>query len=118
MADDLSQYRQHNRLANHFAGFSLIEVLIAILLFAIILLGFTRYHHALLARHHQFYTQLRAERIAFQLLDSYPNIASHIVPTHWQYQINSYSYSAQCTMVNVTIHLPNQKIIRQHRLFC
>lgn len=107
-----------HKTTKYSAGFSLIEVLIAALLFSIIILGLTGYQQALIAKHHTFYTHLQAERIAFQLLDSYPNMAHHIIPNHWQYQINRNSYGTQCTMVDVILTLPNRVRIQQKRLFC
>lgn len=99
-------------------GFSLLEVLIAALLFAIIMLGLLNYQQALINQHHYFYSQLRADQIAFQLLDSYPYLANHIVPTDWQYHIDSTLYNQQCKMVSITITPPNKKVIQQQRLIC
>lgn len=100
------------------AGFSLIEVLVAALLFSIVMLGLINYQQALINRHHYFDTHLQADRIAFQLLESYPDIAHHIVPDDWQYHIQRTVYNSQCTLVLVIITLPSKQKIQQQRLIC
>ncbi|MDF7670193.1 prepilin-type N-terminal cleavage/methylation domain-containing protein [Orbaceae bacterium ESL0721] len=99
-------------------GFSLIEVLIAALLFAILLLGLTSYQQKLMARHHAFYNRLQAERIAFQLLESYPNSPTNIIPPNWHHQITNSFYTAECRIISITITLPTQQKIVQKRVFC
>lgn len=104
------------------AGFSLIEVLIATLLFSIVILGLTNYTQVLITRHHHFYTRLQAHRVAFQLLESYPELTEQIVarilPINWQYQINSSAYNYPCKQVKITIILSNGNSVQQQRLFC
>ncbi|OCG60323.1 hypothetical protein A9G41_01340 [Gilliamella sp. Nev5-1] len=99
-------------------GFSLIEVMIAILLFSMIMLGFINYQQTLFNKHRYFANNLRANKIAFQLLDSYPYTISQIIPSGWQYNINTQIYNAQCKMVFITIKTSNKQTIQQQRLFC
>lgn len=100
------------------AGFSLIEVMIATLLFSIIMLGFINYQQALLNKHRYFANYLRANKIAFQLLDSYPYIPNEIIPSGWRYTITSKRYNAQCKMVVITVSAPNKQVVKQQRFFC
>lgn len=100
------------------AGFSIIEVLIAALLFSIVLLGFITYQQALITKHHYFSNTLQANQIAFQFLDSYPYIADQLIPNNWQYDMQSILFNNRCKIVIVTIISPNHKKIQQQRLFC
>ncbi|OCG15957.1 hypothetical protein A9G24_01010 [Gilliamella sp. App6-5] len=100
------------------AGFSLIEVIIATLLFSIIMLGFINYQQALFNKHHYFANYLRANKIAFQLLDSYPYIPNEIIPSGWHYKITNKTYNAQCKMVVIMVNAPNKQVAEQQRLFC
>lgn len=103
---------------NNITGFSIIEVMIASLLFSIILLGFVSYQQALITKHRYFSTTLQANQIAFQLLDSYPYSTVQIAPNDWQYNIQSILFNNQCKMVVVKVTSPNHKQIQQQRLFC
>nr|WP_255475403.1 MULTISPECIES: prepilin-type N-terminal cleavage/methylation domain-containing protein [unclassified Gilliamella] len=102
----------------NFAGFSLIEVMIATLLFSIIMLGFINYQQTLLNKHRYFANNLRANKIAFQLLDSYPYTSHKIIPSGWQYKITNKIYNAQCKMVVITVSTPNKQVVKQQRFFC
>lgn len=102
----------------HQTGFSLIEVMIASLLMSIIMISFLGYQKVLFHQQHYLSNFIQAQQIAFQLLDSYPEIASHLVPGNWQFDIHIESYLASCRMVSITIMPPNQKQVKQQRLFC
>lgn len=102
----------------HQTGFSLIEVMIASLLMSIIMISFLGYQKVLFHQQHYLSNFIQAQQIAFQLLDSYPEIASHLVPDNWQFDIHTESYLASCKMVSITIMPPNQKQVKQQRLFC
>lgn len=99
-------------------GFGVIEIMIAILLFSIILLGFINYQQRLLHKHRHWLSTRQANQIAFQLLESYPQITEHRLPAEWSYNINSLSINSHCKMVFVSITLQQQKKIQQQRLFC
>ncbi|MCX8730389.1 prepilin-type N-terminal cleavage/methylation domain-containing protein [Gilliamella sp. B2969] len=103
---------------NAMTGFSIIEVMIACLIFAIVIISFSNYQHTLTYFYHYLSNQQKAQQIAFSLLDSYPNIARHIVPNNWQYNIRSEPYTSQCQLVSVTITTKPNKQINQQRLFC
>ncbi|MFQ0997969.1 prepilin-type N-terminal cleavage/methylation domain-containing protein [Gilliamella sp. BG6] len=107
-----------NNKKKKIAGFSLIEVMIATLLFSIIMLGFVNYQQALFYKHHYFTNYLRANKIAFQLLDSYPYTTNQIIPSGWHYKLTSKTYNAQCKMVVITVNAPNKQVTKQQRLFC
>ncbi|MCX8583624.1 MULTISPECIES: type IV pilus modification PilV family protein [unclassified Gilliamella] len=100
------------------AGFSLIEVMLSCLMFAIIMLGFIRYLTSIIHQHHYFHQHFKAQQMAFALLDSYPHTVDKIIPKEWQYQVYSQPYSAPCKMVFIDITPPNHKTIKQQRLLC
>ncbi|KFA59626.1 hypothetical protein A9G34_08050 [Gilliamella sp. Choc4-2] len=100
------------------AGLSLIEIMIASLLFAIVLLGLTKYQQIMLKKYHFFTNRLQAAQIAFQLLDSYPQTADYLVPSDWQYNIKITPYNNQCKLIIVKITTPYKKQTQQQRLIC
>lgn len=100
------------------SGFSLVEVLFATLLFSIVILGLAHYQQSIIRQHEQFYQRLQANQIAFQLLESYPHFASHLVPRSWQYEVSTTNYTSQCQWVLISIILPNNQRIQQKRLIC
>ncbi|WP_146210879.1 type IV pilus modification PilV family protein [Gilliamella apicola] len=100
------------------AGFSLIEVMLSCLLFAIIMLGFSGYLTAIISQHHYFQKQFKAEQIAFALLDSYPHTVPQIIPNNWQYQVYSQPYGRSCQMVFVSVTPIHHKTIKQQRFLC
>ena len=110
----------NNKVVNseNIAGFSLVEVMLSCLLFAIIMLGFIGYLTAIISQHHYFQKQFKAEQIAFALLDSYPHFVHQIIPNDWQYQVYSQSYNTSCQMVFISITPPHHKTIKQQRLLC
>lgn len=99
-------------------GFSLIEVMVATLLFSIMLLGFINYQQVIVKQYHFLSNRLKADKIAFALLDSYPQNADKIIPKGWRYAIQTQPLNTQCKMVLVIITIPNEKEIQQQRLFC
>ncbi|MCX8649432.1 prepilin-type N-terminal cleavage/methylation domain-containing protein [Gilliamella sp. B2776] len=99
-------------------GFSLVEVMIASLLFSIVILGFTGYQQSLIYQYHYLSNQLQAEQIAFELLESYPEITNDIIPNDWQYTLKSEQYNIRCKMIFVTVTPMNYKSVNQQRLFC
>lgn len=99
-------------------GFSLIEVMIAILLFSIVLIGFVNYQRVLLNKHHNLSNTLQANHFAFQFLDSYPQNVDNILPKYWLYNIENKLFNSHCKMVFVSITPPKQTKIQQQRLFC
>ncbi|OCG01270.1 prepilin-type N-terminal cleavage/methylation domain-containing protein [Gilliamella sp. wkB112] len=99
-------------------GFCLIEVMVAVVLLAIILVGFINYQQVLLNKYHYLSIKLSANQIAYQLLDSYPQINNQLLPPDWQYNIDSKSLDFHCKMVVVSIIPLQHKKIMQQRLFC
>ncbi len=104
--------------SKNIAGFSLIEVMISCLMFAIIMLGFSGYLTAIISQHHYFQKQFKAEQISFALLDSYPHNVQQIIPNNWQYQVYSQPYGISCRIVFINVTPPNHKTIKQQRLLC
>jgi Tfp pilus assembly protein PilV len=104
--------------SKNIAGFSLIEVMLSCLIFAIIMLSFISYLTAIINQHHYFYKQFQAEQIAFALLDSYPHTVHQIIPNDWQYQIHNQPFTTSCHMIFISITPPDHKTIKQQRLLC
>lgn len=104
--------------SKNIAGFSLIEVMISCLMFAIIMLGFIGYLTAIVNQYHYFNQQFQAEKIAFALFDSYPDKTHQIIPHNWQYQIYSQPYIMSCQIVFINVTPPNHTTIKQQRLLC
>lgn len=114
----IAQRKEVMIVNKHAGGFSLIEVLIASLLFSIILLSFMQLEKTLFHQRHYITNKLHADQVIFQLLDSYPDIAQHIIPTHWTYLVQNKTYNNQCTLVIITVTIPNYDKSEQQRLFC
>ena len=102
----------------HINGFSIIEVMIASLIFSLFLIGFMNIQKKLLDKHHYLKNKLQADQIAFQLLDSYPFVPQHIIPKGWEYSVQRQTYNNQCTLVKVIINTSQNNKSQQQRLFC
>lgn len=108
----------NNDKLNHELGVSLIEVLVASLLFAIVVLGLLDFQAVLIAQNAAKQDSLHAEQIAFELLDSYPNLATEIIPNDWQYNISIINQSGNCQIRYIDITASRQQQISQQRWQC
>lgn len=100
------------------SGSSLFEVLIAIMMTCSVVLSLIDLQSILSANFDLANKTLHAERIAFQLLDVYPDTIMVNLPTSWQYQVSKVRYDNLCNIVKVTIQPPLGNNISQERLFC
>lgn len=100
-------------------GLSLIEMLIAMLLMSITILGLLNIQSILLAELDRANKQLYMQQIAFQILDVYPEIIPVDLPNGWQHRILAQQYNPDCLEVKVIIQsIEGNSIITQERLFC
>lgn len=99
-------------------GLSLIEMLIAMLIMSITILGLLNIQSILLAELDRANKQLYMQRITFQILDIYPDIIPVDLPNGWQYQILAQQYNSDCLDVKVIIQSFLGNSITQERLFC
>lgn len=102
---------------NHNDGFSLFELLIAILLFSIVMVGFIQFQTTLTTTMWQAKAKNNAQTIAFEILERYPDTTTIKMPSNWNYQIIQIPY-LQCQIVKVTIYTDYMHEINQQRWFC
>jgi len=106
-----NQYKQ-------ISGSSLFEVLIAIMMTCSVVLSLINLQSILSANFDLANKTLRAERMAFQLLDAYPDPIPVNLPDGWQYQVSEVKYDNRCNIVKVSIQPPLGNNISQERWFC
>lgn len=103
---------------NYKAGFSILESLIAILLFSIVALGFINFQTAITSTMQQARNKHIAHTIAFEILERYPDITKINLPAYWNYKIITSNY-AQCKIVTVFVQINNiDEQINQQRWYC
>lgn len=100
------------------SGLTLFEVLVAILIFAIVILGFLHFQSLLITDMRHAKHRYQAERLAFQLLEVYPAIITVDLPSRWQYHVTESQYNVQCKIVKVRIQPDLGDEIAQVRWFC
>ncbi|WP_392559501.1 prepilin-type N-terminal cleavage/methylation domain-containing protein [Orbus mooreae] len=103
---------------NNQQGLSLLEVLIAVLMMSVVVLGLTNLQAVLISELDAAKKQLQGERIAFQLLEVYPDRITVDLPQGWDYQVINEQYTMACKRVKVIIQPNLGKQITQERLFC
>lgn len=88
------------RLINRFhqTGFSLVDTLIALLLFTITIHGLVNYQQAQLSRFRYYSESQQAWQITQQMLDCYPATLS-ILPNGWQASTQIIESSKQCHLI-------------------
>lgn len=99
-------------------GLSLIEMLIAMLIMSITILGLLNIQSIFLTELYRANKQLHMQRIAFQILDIYPEIIPVDLPNGWQYQILAQQYNSDCLEVKVILQSIEGNSITQERLLC
>lgn len=90
------RYRPINR--HYQTGFSMIDTLIALLLFTITLHGLVNYQQAQLSRFSYYSESQQAWQITQQILDCYPATLS-ILPNGWQASTRIIGSSKQCHLI-------------------
>ena len=104
-------------------GFSLPEVIIAVLFFSISLLGLLQYHQTLL---HSFYRQWQLRQawsLAQQNIESFAgsNTLLSELPkpaSGWQYHRSKNRIDKDCVKLNVKVITPQKQSIELSRWFC
>ncbi|AOR64289.1 prepilin-type N-terminal cleavage/methylation domain-containing protein [Pectobacterium wasabiae] len=118
----------NNRFVNHQSGFSLLETLVAALLFAISLMGLLQYHQILQQSFQHQLQQRQAWRFAMQQLEAYeagmpyhPSEPDNITPLsskNWQFSLSEQLQSGECRLVTVRVMTPRRYQATLNRWFC
>jgi len=103
-------------------GFSLPEVLIAALLFAVSLLGLLQYQQVLLQAFQRQWQYRQAWSLAHQQLEIFSAGAeiTHAVslPANWHYQVETHQAQGSCLRRTVKIQTPLHQQIELSRWYC
>ncbi|MGL5384615.1 MAG: prepilin-type N-terminal cleavage/methylation domain-containing protein [Serratia sp. (in: enterobacteria)] len=103
-------------------GFSLPEVLIAALLFAVSLLGLLQYHQVLLQAFQRQWQYRQAWSLAHQQLEIFSAGAeinrTITLPANWQYQVETHQAQGSCLRRTVKIQTPLHQQIALSRYYC
>ncbi|WP_159565877.1 type IV pilus modification PilV family protein [Budvicia diplopodorum] len=103
------------------AGFSLLEVLIAMVLFSISLLGLLRYQQVLLAQFSHYADAQYAWRLANQALDIYPAVIDNeqkLLAGQWVLNVNAVAVLPGCEQVGAQVTAPGNIDVTLTRLIC
>lgn len=103
-------------------GFSLPEVLIAALLFAVSLLGLLQYHQVLLQAFQRQWQYRQAWSLAHQQLEIF-NAGAEMnraitLPANWQYQVETHPAQGTCLRRTVKIQTPLHQQVELSRWYC
>ncbi|AKJ43081.1 prepilin-type N-terminal cleavage/methylation domain-containing protein [Pragia fontium] len=103
------------------AGFSLIEVLVAMVLFSITILGLLKYQQVLTAQFSHYADSQSAWRLVAQALDIYPakiENDSRLDKGHWQLNTQITPMVNGCNKVTVRVTAPGKIEAVLDRWFC
>lgn len=100
-----------------YAGFSLVDILFAMLIASIGVTGLMRYQQSLLFQFHYTAESRQAWKLAGQLLDIYPARLSEGFDS-WHYFIEVDGAFNRCEMVKATVRSPKRYEARMERLIC
>ena len=103
------------------AGFSLLEVLIAMVLFSISLLGLLNYQQVLIAQFTHYANAQHAWRLANQALDIYPAAIENeqkLQAGLWMLNVNAISMSSGCEKVIAQVTAPGNIDVTLVRWIC
>lgn len=107
--------------ASRQAGFSLIEVLVAMALFSITILGLLKYQQVLIAQFSHYADSQYAWRLAAQALDIYPaQIENESVLEKGTWQLNRQitTIESHCSLVKAQVIAPGKVDVQLDRWFC
>jgi prepilin peptidase dependent protein C len=103
-------------------GFSLPEVLIAALLFAVSLLGLLQYQQVLLQAFQRQWQYRQAWSLAHQQLEIFSAGAeqNHAIslPPNWHYQVETHQAQGSCQQCTVKIQTPLHQQVELSRWYC
>lgn len=99
------------------SGFSLIDTLLAMLLFSMTILGLLGYQKTLLSQSYQQAELQQAWRLAHQMLEVYPETI--IINDHrWRLILNQRSLNDNCIIVTAQVIGRNRVQAELERIFC
>lgn len=102
-------------------GFSLIETLVAMLLFSVTVLGLLRYQQTLTSQFHHYANEQKAWRLAAQALDLYPiNVDedASLAAAGWRLSVTDRRLDERCAEVAAAVYGPGRVSVSLERLFC
>ncbi|MDR0805868.1 MAG: prepilin-type N-terminal cleavage/methylation domain-containing protein [Enterobacteriaceae bacterium] len=103
------------------AGFSLLEVLVAMTLFAITILGLLKYQQVLIAQFSYYADSQYAWRLAAQALEIYPTAIENeprLDNDKWQLKIQAIPVESHCKKVIAQVITLNQIDVQLERWVC
>ncbi|CAQ82680.1 MULTISPECIES: prepilin-type N-terminal cleavage/methylation domain-containing protein [Photorhabdus] len=106
------------------SGMSLPEVMVAVMVFSISLLGLIRYHQALLLGFQQHWQQSRADKLSHEYLEQYELIAGQsplpeiTLPSGWHAEFQTTYQSSDCYQLTVIVTTPYNQQSKSSRWIC
>ncbi|CAG73903.1 putative prepilin peptidase dependent protein c precursor [Pectobacterium atrosepticum SCRI1043] len=118
----------NNRFVSRQSGFSLLETLVAALLFAVSLMGLLQYHQILQQSFQHQWQQRQAWRFAMQQLEAYEagvpyhpfnlDNAASLSGKNWQFSLLEQQQSGECRQVTARVMTPRRYQATLNRWFC
>ncbi|OCQ50773.1 hypothetical protein Ppb6_03870 [Photorhabdus australis subsp. thailandensis] len=108
----------------HQSGMSLPEVMVAVMVFSVSLLGLIRYHQALLFGFQQHWQQSKADKLSYEYLEQYELIAGQsslpeiTPPLGWHAEFQTTYQSSGCYQLTVTVTTPYNQQSKSSRWIC
>ncbi|NHB92411.1 prepilin-type N-terminal cleavage/methylation domain-containing protein [Photorhabdus cinerea] len=109
---------------DHQSGMSLPEVMVAVMVFSVSLLGLIRYHQALLSGFQQHWQQSRADKLSHGYLEQYELIAGQsplleiTSPPGWHAEFQTTYQSHDCYQLTVIVTTPYNQQSKSSRWIC
>ncbi|GKX58793.1 prepilin-type N-terminal cleavage/methylation domain-containing protein [Leminorella grimontii] len=102
-------------------GFSLIETLVAMLLFSVTVLGLMHYQQALTSQFYHYANEQKAWRLAAQALELYPISVDEdavLKAAGWRFSVADRWLDERCDEVTAEVSGPGRVSVSLERLFC
>ncbi|KAA1195265.1 prepilin-type N-terminal cleavage/methylation domain-containing protein [Photorhabdus heterorhabditis] len=109
---------------DHQSGMSLPEVMVAVMVFSISLLGLIRYHQALLSGFQQHWQQSKADKLSYGYLEQYELIAGQSAlseltpPPGWHAEFQTAYQLSDCYQLTVIVTTPYNQQSKASRWIC